>query len=112
MTGKTFLVECCKVNTDISKIYWQGREIRTYGHVICSGEDHRFLVYFMDDKVERPKPEYIRKFKLGAIFVPQSEKDSYIRLSEENEPIYAYLNAQKPEMNCLSVNEPVKEHIY
>lgn len=112
MNGITFLVESCKVNTEYSSIFWNGRKFITQGHLICSGNDHRFLVYFISNDYEMPKPEYIKKYKLGAMFVPYSEMDSYIKLSKESEPIYAYLNAESPELNCLSVNEPVRESIY
>ena len=112
MSSITFLVESRKINIGRSCIFWHGQEIVTQGHLICSGNDHRFLVYFLQDNKNIPKPEYIKKYKLGAMFVKSSEMNTYISLSKETEPIYAYLNTKKPELNCLSINEPIKENMY
>ncbi len=112
MNGINFLVESCKVNTGCSSIFWKGKKLITQGHLICSGNDYRFLVYFLESDCEMPKPEYMKKYKLGAMFVHFSEMETYIKLSKVSEPIYAYLNADSPELNCLSVNEPVREGIY
>lgn len=113
MNSKTFLVESCKLHTSDSSIFWNGKKLTTQGHLICSGDDYRFLVYFINDKRNKmPEPEYIKKYKLGAMFVPISDMNTYVGLSEETEPIYAYLNEKRPSLNCLSVNEPVREHRY
>jgi hypothetical protein len=112
MSGVTFLVESFKVNEGSNSIFWNGKKLITKGHLICSGDDYRFLVYFVDDNDIIPKPEYIKKYKLGAIFVAYSDMEAYVKLSEEKEPVYAYLNAQAPELNCLSVNEPVREDFF
>lgn len=112
MSGVTFLVESFQVSDGSNSIFWNGKKLITRGHLICSGEDYRFLVYFVDNNDVIPKPRYINKYKLGAIFVANSDREAYIKLSKEKEPVYAYLNAQAPELNCLSVNEPVREQFF
>ncbi|NER14956.1 hypothetical protein GWK08_15980 [Leptobacterium flavescens] len=112
MSSITFLVSSCKIDKSNREVFWEGRRIQTRGHLICSGEDHRFIVYFVEPGNELPNPTYLKSYKLGAIFVPVNEMDAYLGLANEEEPVYAYLNAARPELNSITVNEPLREEIY
>ncbi|UOB18548.1 hypothetical protein [Abyssalbus ytuae] len=112
MTGKSFLVESCSVNKELTSIYWHDKEIKARGHMVCSGGDYRFLVYFLDDKKNLPDPEFIKVYKLGVVFEPFSKMEDYVKMSEEKAPLYAYLNYEKPELNCITINKPVRKLVY
>ena len=111
MSNKTFLVSSFKVDTEESEIFWEGRRLATYGHLLCLGDEDRFIVYFIDRKKRIPLPVYIPEYNLGAIFIDVDQMDAYLSLSRIDEPIYIYMNEKYPEQNAITVNEPIREAI-
>lgn len=108
MASKSFLVENFTVHQSPRIVFWKGARIHTVGNLTCSGSDHRFIVYFLEDKQYAPQSMYIPEFKLGVQFVAKGELDSYVSLKEIQSPVYAYLDTDNPEWNALTVNEPTR----
>jgi len=89
-------------------VFWKGARVNTIGNLTCAGADHRFIVYFLEDKQYAPQSMYIPEFKLGVLFVNKNQFDDYIELKEIEAPVYAYLDTDNPGWNALTVNEPTR----
>ncbi|NAS31578.1 hypothetical protein GTQ40_11390 [Flavobacteriaceae bacterium R38] len=111
MSSKSFVVTSFKVDTDKSEIFWEGERLTTYGHLLCSDSEYRFIVYFLGKQKELPSPAYIPEYNLGAIFVDVDEMYTYLSLANVEEPVYVYMNKDYPKWNGISINEPIKEEI-
>ncbi|MFP2997093.1 hypothetical protein ABN763_14345 [Spongiivirga sp. MCCC 1A20706] len=112
MKNKTFLVERFIVHESKRIVFWKGARVHTVGNLTCSGEDHRFIVYFLEDKQYAPPSMYIPEFKLGVQFVNKTQMGSYLKLKDVEAPVYAYLDTANPDWNALTVNEPVRQCDY
>ncbi|MCX2679433.1 hypothetical protein OOZ15_05710 [Galbibacter sp. EGI 63066] len=112
MNSLSLIVENIKADTQLKEVECDGILIPIYGHLICTGESHRMIVYFVDRQHTFLPSKYIEEHKLAVKFVSHKEMDGYFMLTKIKEPVYAYLNTVHPELNCLSVNEPVRETYY
>lgn len=111
MAIKRFLVDRYKVGLGHAmSATWSGSTIKARGYVTCYGEDHRFIVYFLTDDSPIPKPVYVVRNKVGAIFLPFKEMRPFVDLLRNEKPVYAYLNSDKPQWNSIKTSlEPVGE---
>lgn len=112
MVSRNFLVEHCDLYTNNLNVTWNGEEKMTLGYLSCSGEGYNLIAHFLDMGERIPVGSYDPDTKIGTIFVPYDQIDNYTALIHMEEPVYAYLNANQPELNCLTVNEPVREYAY
>lgn len=89
---------------------WSGKRIGIRGYVVCYGEDHRFIAYFLTANSPVPEPVYIERNRVGAIFLPFEQMPPFVDLVRNEKPLYAYLNSDRPEWNSLkTAMEPVGE---
>ena len=112
MASKSFLVESFSLHRSARVVFWKGEKIRTIGNLTCTGNDHRFIVYFLEHGQQKPKSAYIPPFKLGVLFVDEPEVSSYMDLIDMDSPVYAYLDTDRSEWNALTVDQPVREVCY
>ena len=112
MTSKTFVVSSFKADTNKSEIFWEGKRFISYGHLLCLDNEDRFIVYFLDNHVDKPKPTFLPEYNLGAIFVKRNQMNEYLKLMEVNGTVYVYMNKNYPELNGVTVDEPLKELMY
>ena len=106
------MVESFALHQSARVVFWKSERIRTIGNLTCAGSDHRLIVYFLENRQQKPKPSYIPSFKLGVLFVDKSEVTAYIELVKMDAPVYAYLDTDRPEWNALTVDQPVREICY
>ena len=109
MTMKTFNVEHYKVsfNHELTA-NWGGTTIKARGKVVCYGEEHRLIAYFLTDDSPLPKPVYLENENVGTIFFHFSDIGTFIDLLRYEKPVYAYLNSNKSEwMGIGTFREPV-----
>ena len=111
MVIKQFIVYAYKIKLGHAlTATWSGTQIKARGIVACYGADHRFIAYFLTDDSPVPKPVYIVKNRVGAIFLPFKEMGPFVDLVRNEKPIYAYLNSDRPDWNNLSTSkEPIGE---
>ena len=111
MTIKKFSVASYKIKLGHGlTATWSGTRIKARGIVACYGGDHRFIAYFLTDDSPVPNPVYVEQNKVGAIFLPFKEMGPFVDLLRNEQPIYAYLNSNRPEWNNISTHkEPVGE---
>lgn len=89
---------------------WGGVSIRARGVIGCYGSDYRLVIYFLEDGSPIPKPQFIEKADLGAIFLPVSDYLPYIDLLRNEKPIYCSLDTDDPTQHHIStMHEPVGE---
>ena len=91
---------------------WNGVAIRCRGYICCYNinYEYRFIIYFLTEDSPVADPVYIEQNKVGAIFLPFKEIMPYIDMVRNERPIYAYLNSDKPEWNCIRTSiEPIGE---
>lgn len=108
MSSKTFMVNSFRIDTDKSEIFWDGRRLVTYGHLLCLGNEDRFIVYFLGKRKRIPDPVYIPEYNLGAIFVNTDQKDAYLALARVEETIYVHMNKERPEKNAITIKKPTR----
>jgi len=113
MVVKTFRVRKYKLTLGYKgRATYNGVAIRIRGIITCydSNYDYRFIIYFLTEDSPVPDPVYIVQNKAGAIFLPFKEIMPYIDMVRNEKPIYAYLNSDAPESNCIRTSkEPVGE---
>lgn len=112
MASRSFLVESFGLHQSARVVFWKGDRIRTIGNLTCAGDDHRFIVYFLESGQQKPGSSYIPSFKLGVLFVDKSEVTAYMELVKIDAPVYAYLDTDRPEWNALTVDQPIREICY
>lgn len=112
MCSKVFLVENYQLEERRTSIHVGEQMYNVYGHLICKGEDHKAFVYFVDDMNNLPSGHYDADTREGSMFIKQSEKAIYYDLPKLNAPVYVYFNDAKPELNCVSVNEPMRDQSF
>ena len=98
MAKKTFNVEHYKfsINHELTAT-WSGTTIKACGKVVCYGDDHRLIAYFLADDSLLPKPVYLENENVGVIYFHFNEMRTFIDLLRYEKPVYAYLTSQKPE---------------
>ena len=80
------------------------------GVVSCEGDDHRFLMYFLTEDSPIPNPFYNVATKTAAIFLPFGDMCQFVDLLINEEPIYAYLDSDRPLWNYIgTTREPIGE---
>ena len=89
---------------------WSDTTIKARGKIVCYGDDHRLIAYFLTDDSPLPKPVYLENEKVGVIYFHLNEMRTFIDLLRHEKPIYAYLNSYKPEwIGIGSFREPTGE---
>ena len=111
MATKTFVVDYYKEALGHAlSATWGGVTIKARGYIVCHGDNHRFIIYFLTEDSPVPQPTFIPANRVGAIFVPFAESGFYIDMVRNERPIYAYLNSNKPQWNYIRTGaEPTGE---
>lgn len=111
MPVKTFIVDYYRTRMGFKQsATFSGTRADIQGHIVCHGDHHRFIIYFVHPDSPTPQPYFHPSIKIGTIFLPFAHMTSYLDMLRNEKPIYAYLNSSKPEWNCLRTsNEPVGE---
>ena len=111
MANKTFNVEHYKVSLNHElTASWSGTTVKACGKVVCYGDDHRLIVYFLKDDSPLPKPVYLENENVGVIYFHFTEMRTFTDLLRHEKPIYAYLNNSKPEwIGIGTFREPIGE---
>ncbi|ETN93940.1 hypothetical protein SAMN04487906_3293 [Zhouia amylolytica] len=112
MCSKVFLVEDYHLDQTKSSVQINQINYPVYGQLVCSGEGHTVQVFFTDDAVSLPNGKYVPETGEGTIFIKVSEKEAYLELPKLNEPVYVYFNESHPELNCISINEPMRDQSF
>ena len=102
MAIKTFHVEHYKVSLNHElTASWGATTIKARGKVICYGEEHRLIAYFLMDDSTLPEPIYLEDKNVGAIFFPFKEMVPFIDILRHEKPVYAYLSDEKPKWSGI-----------
>ena len=102
MTIKTFNVERYQVSLNHELTANLGAtSIKARGKVICYGEEHRLIAYFLVDDSPLPEPVYLVDKNIGAVFFHFKEMVSFIDILRHEKPVYAYLSDEKPEWSGI-----------
>ena len=80
---------------------WGPTTVNARGKIVCYGEEHRLIAYFLMDESPIPEPVYLEDKKVGAIFFPFREMVSFIDILRHEKPVYAYLSDEKPEWSGI-----------
>lgn len=109
MCSKTFLVEHCEIDNTKSGIIRENMQIETSASLHCFGERYRLIIYFVTPTSRKPLGYYLPSQETAITFVSDAELKTYEMMIGEKDPIYAYFNEDFPELNCISVNEPMRD---
>ncbi|MDG3584149.1 hypothetical protein [Galbibacter pacificus] len=112
MSALSFKIDKVKLDTQQKTILWNGDRIPIHGHMVCSGMSNRFMVYFVDRKYAFIPSIYMPHQRLVVKFVYFEEIHDYFYLADTKETIYGYYNTECPELNCITVNQPIRELCY
>ncbi|MDH4213898.1 MAG: hypothetical protein OEV85_08250 [Candidatus Thorarchaeota archaeon] len=78
------------------------------GYVICYGEKHRVIVYFLSENSPVPAQYYLKDKKFAVMFVPSCERYEYTDVLRNEKSVCAYLNDTEPEkMMIMTQQEPI-----
>jgi len=93
-----------------SSASWGGTKIQIQGYITCYGDKHRFIMYFLHPDSPVPSPAFHENTRVGAVFLPFKDMQTYLDVIRNEKPIYAYLNSKNPEWNSIRTSrEPVGE---
>lgn len=113
MTALNFKIDRTNIDTEPKDILWNGNKIPIKGTMISTGMSYRFMVYFVDRKYCNIPSTYMEYQRLVVKFVPVDEIFNYFSVAEcRNKTVYGYFNTECPELNCISINQPVRELCY
>lgn len=113
MSAFTFKIDRINIDTEPKEILWNGDKIPIKGLMISSGMSYRFMIYFVDRKFSFIPSTFMEHQRLVVKFVPVDEIHSYFSVAESNgKTVYGYFNTECPELNCISINQPVRELCY
>jgi len=102
MATNKFQVETYSINIGYEQSGGGGGP-KSRAYLSCTGKDgSRFVIYFAAPGSEMAPPRYFPETKFGSINVPFDEMHNYVDLVRNEKPVYAYLNSEKPQWNCLS----------
>ncbi len=107
MAIETFEVTSYKLDNELAIVFWQGVQIRTKGHLLCTGSDYRFIIFFLSEENTLPLAAYMPEYKLAAVFAFEHERESYIELLEAGR-VYACMSTHSPDQNLLTTQKPVR----
>lgn len=82
-----------------------------YAYIVCNGDNGElFVVYFMQPNSPVPDNVYIPDRKISSCYVPYDLFPWFLNILQNEKPIYAYRNSDKPIWNRLFTGkEPVGE---
>jgi len=111
MATKTFNVDYYMTSVGFkSSATWNGTQIQIQGYISCYGDNHCLIIYFLHPDSDVPDPIFTPQNGVGAIFLPFSDMSTYLDMVRNEKPLYAHLNSNKPEWNCIRTRqEPVGE---
>ncbi|MFQ5889532.1 MAG: hypothetical protein ACE5JR_05715 [Gemmatimonadota bacterium] len=89
---------------------WGDQTIRARGVIGCYGTDYRLILYFLTEDSPVPKPLFIERACLGAIFLPFRDYPAYIDLLRNEKPVYGSIDTEDPTQHHIStLHEPIGE---
>lgn len=87
-----------------------GEDVKICGIIGCYGDKYQLMINFVADGDNIPASIYDETKKVGSIYLPSTEIDTYIDILRNEKPVYAYVNSEKPEWSNISTgHEPVGE---
>lgn len=112
MVSKSFTVKHYMLNLGykMTATALDGTEIKARGVISCEGDDHRFIMYFLTEDSPIPEPFYNVATKTAAIYLPFEDMCQFVDLLRNEEPVYAYLDSDRPEWSNIGTSrEPIGE---
>ena len=107
MAIESFEVTSYKLDDESAIVFWQGVQIATKGHLLCTGNDYRFIVFFLSEESELPLASYMPEYKLAAVFAFEHERESYMELLKADR-VYACMSTHNADQNLLTIQKPVR----
>ncbi len=107
MATRTFTIESYEVTLSRKMTYLGGEY---YGIIVCHGGGYRMGIYFMTPTSMQPDNIANTDARWATIFLPGELFLWYLNILQNEKPVYAYMNTNKPEWNRLYTGrEPVGE---
>jgi len=82
-----------------------GGTIKFYATIVCTGvEGDRLAIYFLRPDSAPAKNVYTPSAKWATSFVPAEQYPWYVDILRNENPVYAYVDSDNPNVNALKTN--------